>query len=177
MEHQHCHETHASRPGSPRHDHAGEKHGHGGHNPYVMLLLSTALSYAVMFMLMYAMADRWEHVYFNLSNVYMTGLMAGSMVPIMLLTMPGMFKNKRMNAGLWAASVVVLGGCWLLLRAEAGVGDRQFLRAMIPHHSAAIQMAKESSISDPRVKKLTEDIISSQEREIAEMKALLAEKK
>ncbi|HQH28168.1 MAG TPA: DUF305 domain-containing protein, partial [Oligoflexia bacterium] len=63
-----------------------------------------------------------------------------------------------------------------LLRAEAGVGDRQFLRAMIPHHSAAIQMVKESSLSDPRVRKLGEGIISSQEREIAEMKALLAEK-
>ncbi|HEX8875457.1 MAG TPA: DUF305 domain-containing protein [Phycisphaerales bacterium] len=152
--------------------------GHGGkHNPYVMLFLSTALSYAVMFMLMYAMADRWANVYFNLSNVYMTGLMAGSMIPIMLLTMRGMFKDKRLNAVAWAASVVILGGCWMLLRAEAGVGDRQFLRAMIPHHSAAIQMATESSITDPRVKKLTQDIISSQEREIAEMKAILSESK
>jgi hypothetical protein len=148
-----------------------------GHKPYVMLLVSLALSFAVMFLLMYAMADRWEHVYFNLSNVYMTGLMAGSMLPIMLLTMPGMFKNKKLNAALWAGGVVVLAGCWFLLRSEAGVGDRQFMRAMIPHHSAAIQMARESSITDPRVKKLTEEIISSQEREIAEMKALLAEKK
>lgn len=65
---------------------------------------------------------------------------------------------------------------WALLRAEAGVGDRQLLRAMIPHHSAAIQMVKESSLSNPRVQKLGQDIISSQEREIAEMKALLAEK-
>jgi hypothetical protein len=148
-----------------------------GHKPYVMLLVSLAVSFAVMFLLMYSMADRWANVYFNLSNVYMTGLMAGSMLPIMLLTMPGMFKNKKLNAALWAGAVVVLAGCWFLLRAEAGVGDRQFMRAMIPHHSAAIQMARESSITDPRVKKLTEDIISSQEREIAEMKALLAEKK
>ena len=48
---------------------------------------------------------------------------------------------------------------------------------MIQHHSAAIQMAKESSIFDPRIRKLTENIISSQEREIAEMKAILAESK
>lgn len=177
MEHQHSAESHATPHGNPQNGRTAEKAHHGGHNPYVMLLLSTALSFAVMFLLMYAMADRWANVYFNLSNVYMTGLMAGSMLPIMLLTMPGMFKNKKANAGLWAASVVILGGCWLLLRAEAGVGDRQFLRAMIPHHAAAIQMATESSITDPRVKKLTEEIISSQEREIAEMKALLAERK
>lgn len=177
MEHQHSTESHATSHGKPEQGHAPDNGHHGGHNPYVMLLLSVAVSYAVMFMLMYAMADRWANVYFNLSNVYMTGLMAGSMLPIMLLTMPGMFKNKRMNAGLWAASAVILGGCWLLLRAEAGVGDRQFLRAMIPHHAAAIQMATESSITDPRVKKLTQDIISSQEREIAEMKAILSESK
>lgn len=148
-----------------------------GHKPYVMLLVSLALSFIAMFLLMYSMADRWANVYFNLSNVYMTGLMAGSMLPIMLLAMPGMFTNKKLNAALWAGVAVLLGGCWFLLRAEAGVGDKQFMRAMIPHHSAAIQMAMESSITDPRVKKLTEDIISSQEREIAEMKAMLAEMK
>ncbi len=38
-------------------------------------------------------------------------------------------------------------------------------------------MATESTITDPRVKKLTEEIITSQEGEIAEMKALLAEKR
>jgi uncharacterized protein (DUF305 family) len=145
----------------------------GAKKPYIELLISLALSYAAMYMIMYSMADRWEHVYFNLSNVYMTGLMAGSMVPIMLLTMPGMFKIKKLNVALWTVTVTLLALCWFGLRAEAGVGDRQFLRAMIPHHSAAIQMVRESSLTDPRVKNLAEEIISSQEREIAEMKALL----
>lgn len=177
MEHQHNAGAHAAANAAPQ-DTRTMPEGHDGkHRPYLMLWVSVAVSYAVMFMIMYAMADRWANVYFNLSNVYMTGLMAGSMLPIMLLTMPGMFTNRRLNAGVWAASVVILGGCWMLLRTEAGVGDRQFLRAMIPHHSAAIQMAQESSITDPRIKKLTEDIISSQEREIAVMKALLAERK
>lgn len=156
--------------------HAGMDHT-GSNKSYVMLLLGTALSYAAMYLIMYSMVDRAEHVYFNLSNVYMTGLMAGSMVPIMLLTMLGMFRNKRLNVAFWAGSAAALALCWFLLRAEAGVGDRQFMRAMIPHHSAAIQMAKESSITDPRLKKIVEDIIASQEREIAEMKAMLAEGK
>lgn len=46
---------------------------------------------------------------------------------------------------------------------------------MIPHHSAAIQMCNEPNLSDPRVKKLCEQFVSSQEREIAEMTALLEE--
>jgi hypothetical protein len=141
--------------------------------PYVNLLYSLVASYAAMYLIMYSMVDRWEHVYFNLSNVYMTGLMAGSMLPIMLATMPGMFKKRAFNSGLWVASALILGLFWVLLRAEAGVGDRQFMRAMIPHHSAAIQMCKQSSLSDPRVRKLCDGIVSSQEREIAEMKALL----
>ena len=161
------------------HHEANERHEsdrqHRNHQPYAALLVSLGASFIVMYAIMYSMADRWSHVYFNLSNVYMTGLMAGSMLPIMLATMPGMFKNRSWNIALWAASVAVLALFWVLLRYEAGVGDRQFMRAMIPHHSAAIQMCKQSSLTDPRVRKLCEQIVTSQEREIAEMKALLAE--
>lgn len=149
----------------------------GNHRPYTALLLSLGISFVMMYAIMYSMADRWANVYINVSNIYMTGLMAGSMIPIMLLTMSEMFKSKSMNAVLWAGTAVVLALCWFFLRTEAGVGDRQFLRAMIPHHSAAIQMAGESSLSDPRVRKLAEEIIASQVQEIAEMKAILAERK
>ena len=107
------------------------------------------------------------------SNAYM----AGSMLPIMLATMPGMFKNKRANVGLGIASVAILGLFWMLSRTEAGVGDRQFLRAMIPHQSSAIQTVKESSITDPRIQRLADQIIESQEREIAEKKAILVERR
>ncbi len=156
--------------GNAEHDsHSGE------HKPYIWLMISLAVSFVVMYFIMYAMADSWINVYLNLSNVYMTGLMAGSMLPIMLATMPGMFKNRKMNIALWIASVAVLGLFWVLLRYEAGVGDRQFMRAMIPHHAAAIQMCKESAITEARVIKLCGEIVASQEREIAELKALLAE--
>ncbi|MCA9288164.1 MAG: DUF305 domain-containing protein [Phycisphaerales bacterium] len=165
--------THAGKPAPPPARHGGHT---GKHRPYLALLVSLAVSYAAMYLIMFAMADRWSHVYFNLSNVYMAGLMAGSMLPIMLATMPGMFKNKRASVGLWVASVAILGLFWMLLRTEAGVGDRQFLRAMIPHRSAAIQMVKESSITDPRVRRLADQIIEAQEREIAEMQALLKER-
>jgi uncharacterized protein (DUF305 family) len=147
----------------------------GKNNPYAATLLSLGVSFAVMYAVMYSMADRWSHVYLNLSNVYMAGLMAGSMLPVMLVTMPRMFKDKKANAAMWAGSAVGLALFWWLLRTEAGVGDRQFMRAMIPHHSAAIQMCRESSLTDPRVRTLCEGIVASQEQEIAEMKALLAE--
>ena len=146
------------------------------HRPYASLLISLAVSFLVMYMIMYAMADRWGHVYFNLSNVYMTGLMAASMLPVMLLTMREMYQDSTRNALMWAASAVLLVGCWLMLRTEAGVGDRQFMRAMIPHHSAAIQMCRQSSLTAPPVLALCEAIVGSQEREIAEMEARLGKR-
>ena len=45
---------------------------------------------------------------------------------------------------------------------------------MIPHHSGAILMCQQASLTDPEVLGLCEEIVSSQEREIAQMKAILA---
>jgi hypothetical protein len=44
---------------------------------------------------------------------------------------------------------------------------------MIPHHSIAVNNASKASISDPRVRKLADQIIESQVREIEEMKLLI----
>jgi uncharacterized protein (DUF305 family) len=147
------------------------------HNHHAGMIVSLAGSFAAMYLAMYAMADRWEHVYFNLSNVWMTGLMTAAMSVPMLFAMGMMLPTARAKTVAWALIVVLGLASWFLLRAEAGVGDRQFLRAMIPHHSAAIQMCNESEITDPRIKKLCAEIVSSQEREIAQMKSLLAESK
>jgi hypothetical protein len=53
------------------------------------------------------------------------------------------------------------------------IGDVAFMKAMIPHHSIAINNAEKSEISDPRVRKLADEIIASQVREIREMKLLI----
>ena len=49
------------------------------------------------------------------------------------------------------------------------------MRAMIPHHSIAILTSERAEISDPRVRKLADNIIEAQRLEIAEMKALIAD--
>lgn len=46
---------------------------------------------------------------------------------------------------------------------------------MIPHHSIAILTSERAQISDPRVRALADGIIVTQRREIAEMKALIAD--
>jgi len=44
---------------------------------------------------------------------------------------------------------------------------------MIPHHSIAILTSERANITDPRVRKLADDIIEAQRREIGEMEVLI----
>lgn len=47
------------------------------------------------------------------------------------------------------------------------------MKAMIPHHSSAILTSQQANITDPEVRKLADDIIKAQEKEIAAMKNML----
>ena len=47
------------------------------------------------------------------------------------------------------------------------------MKAMIPHHSIAIMTSERAQITDQRVRKLADEIIEAQRREISEMKYLI----
>jgi uncharacterized protein (DUF305 family) len=122
---------------------------------------------------MFAMIDTLGEFYNNLNMAYMTLMMVAPMGALMLLMMGSMYGNKRLNLLLYAvfAGLFVLGTVGT--RAQAGIGNVQFLRSMIPHHSGAILMCRQASITDPEIIALCGQIRQSQRAEIEQMKRML----
>lgn len=87
--------------------------------------------------------------------------------------MGGMYKNKKLNAIIISCSVLVFSLSLFFLRTQTFISDVQYMKAMIPHHSSAILTSNNAHIKDAEVKKLSEDIIKAQEKEIAEMKGMI----
>lgn len=151
------------------------KEGHSKTGHYGGLALMVLLSFVSMYVLMYAMVDVFDNVQHSFNQVYMAGLMTAPMVIIELALMRSMYPNKKLNAMLLGASVVALIVFWALIRNQAAISDKQFLRSMIPHHAGAVLMCNEAPIVDAEVKQLCRGIISSQQAEIRQMKAKLRE--
>ena len=142
---------------------------------YAKLIWMIAISFVVMFILMYSMVDIFANVIVNVNQFYMAGLMTAPMIIIEMLLMGSMYMNKKLNLIIISISTVVLIACFFFIRVQTGVSDRQFLKSMIPHHAAAILMVKGAKISDPQVQKLADNIIAAQQKEIDFMKAKLKE--
>lgn len=135
----------------------------------VMILTSTI----VMFFLMYFNVFELEHAAFSETRVYMALMMGAVMAVIMMLFMWKMYEKKKWNYMILAASAAVLAVTLWLVRSQATVQDVSWMKAMIPHHSSAILTSERAELKDPRVRKLSEEIIEAQIREIAEMKQLI----
>jgi uncharacterized protein (DUF305 family) len=156
-----------------QHNQHGEHKSDGHH--YLRLAVMIVLSFISMYVLMYAMVNTLGDVYNSLNQVYMAGLMTAPMVVIEMVLMPGMYKNKKLNALLIAGSCVAGIAFFLFIRQQTAISDRQFLRSMIPHHSGAILMCNEASLQDRRILELCKSIVAGQQQEIDQMRAILAD--
>lgn len=154
-----------------------ESHAGHGTKSYRNFAIELTIDFVIMYFVMYTMIATIRHLHFNLNNVYMTLMMVSPMAILMLITMRSMFMSTRANwiIGVGAALVFVLS--FIGMRTQAAVGDREFLRSMIPHHSGAILMCEKASLTDAEIKSLCTQIVASQRQEIAQMEALLARTK
>jgi uncharacterized protein (DUF305 family) len=143
------------------------------HNMYRKLALMSFLSFVAMYFLMFSMINTIGNFTNNIKMAYMAGLMVAPMVVFELIVMWAMYKDKTRNYMVIAGAVVIGILLFLFIRQQAIVGDRQFLRSMIPHHSGAILMCQQSSISDPEIQQLCQEIIESQQQEIDQMKEIM----
>jgi hypothetical protein len=153
-----------------------DKHGMNKHGMkmgwgrfWAMILTSTA----IMFPLMYQLVYTGEHVTFSLTRLVAALVMGAVMAIIMLAFMWSMYSGTGKKVAVIAGSAVVAIALVAVNRSQRLIDDASFMKAMIPHHSIAINNARKARISDPRVRELADEIISSQVREIQEMKLLV----
>ncbi|KPQ32977.1 MAG: hypothetical protein HLUCCA11_19985 [Phormidesmis priestleyi Ana] len=142
-------------------------------SPYSRFAAMVATSTVVMFGLMYLNTYQWNHIYFSETRVYMAILMGASMAGIMLGYMLSMYNSRKINIGIFVGSIGVFVLSLWLVRSQVTVGDISWMKAMIPHHSIAIMTSERANLSDPRVQDLAQSIITTQYREINEMKMLI----
>lgn len=138
-----------------------------------MILTSTVIMFGLMYLNTYA----WDHVFYSETRFYMALYMGAAMALIMLTFMLHMYENKAVNTAIYIGSAVVFVVALWLVRSQATVDQVSYMKAMIPHHSIAIMTSERAEITDPRVRKLADQIIEAQRNEIAEMKALIGELK
>lgn len=141
--------------------------------PYINLLKMQCVSFVIMYGVMFMNVSSLDHIYLSNSRTFMALLMTTLMAPIMLIFMKNMYKNAKFNMLVYVFSISVFVFAFLGLRYQWFVSDNQYMKAMIPHHSSAIHTSENANILEPEVKKLSEDIIEAQVKEIDDMKKLL----
>lgn len=143
------------------------------HMSYWRFAAMIATSTIVMFGLMYLNTYAFEHVFWSETRIWMALLMGASMAVIMLSFMLSMYSNKLINVAIYAGSIFAFALCLWIVRSQATISDTDYMKAMIPHHSIAILTSERAQLTDPRVRKLADEIIEAQRREISEMKYLI----
>jgi len=132
-----------------------------------------ATSTTAMFFLMYQLIYSLDHATFSINRLIASLVMGCVMAIVMLAFMWSMYGGTRKKIAVLAGATIIGTALLIANRSQLFVGDVLFMKSMIPHHSIAINNARKASISDPRVRKLADEIIASQVREIAEMKLLI----
>lgn len=140
---------------------------------YKKFMIMMLISFLIMYLVMFLNMDKSSHYHTSTTRIYMALLMVAPMAVVMMVMMGKMYPNKKLNTTIVISSIVLFGLILAALRTQTPIGDAQYMKAMIPHHSSAIMVSKHADLRDPEVKKLSEQIIKSQEEEIAQMETIL----
>ncbi|HBR13030.1 MAG TPA: DUF305 domain-containing protein [Chryseobacterium sp.] len=142
---------------------------------YKRFAIMAVIMFAAMYFIMYAMIDGLNNLIPNINNLYRTLLMVSAMLIIELWIMKSMYENKKINWGIIIISAAIGILSWLGIREQLFVGDKEFVKGMIPHHAAAVLMSEKANLTDPELIQLQKNILKTQAEEIEFMKRKLKE--
>ncbi len=164
--------SHHDRPIPDRQPPGGKPMMHGSYGKFAAMI---ATSTFIMFFLMYQLVYESDHLMFAMNRFIASLVMGAVMTVVMLAFMWSMYKGKGVKIAILAGAAL-LGVILLAVnRNQTLIEDTRYMTSMIPHHSIAINNSRKADIRDPRVRKLADEIIASQVREIREMKLLIAD--
>ncbi len=107
----------------------------------------------------------WNNIYFSLNDLYMVLLMTGWMLFFM-----GIY--YKYFYGIIIGLILIIFS-FVAIRNQLFITEDQFFRGMIPHHAMAILMAESLNKKPNSSKTLINNIITTQNKEINEMKEKL----
>ena len=142
---------------------------------YKRFAVMAVAMFVAMYFIMYAMIDGLQNLIPNINNLYMTLLMVSAMLIIEIWIMKGMYQNKKINWAIITVSFAIGIFCWFGIREQLFVGDKEFVKGMIPHHAAAVLMSEKAKLTDPELIQLQKNILETQAQEIEFMKHKLNE--
>ena len=106
--------------------------------------------------------DKWDDVRYSINDVYMVLLMTGWMFFFMGIV------NKSLGVLTFGLVLVIFN--FTAIRTQFLISENQYRLGMIPHHSMAIFMSKKLLGKRNNIKPFLENLIQTQETEIAFMK-------
>lgn len=109
--------------------------------------------------------DKIDDIRISLNDIYMILLMTSWMFFFM-----GIYYYDLYILFVGSVGILVFLYC---IRNQVGINTKQYLVGMIPHHSMAILMSKRLLEKGTSEKKLVQNIIEAQQKEIEYMKSIL----
>ena len=118
---------------------------------YLKFTAMMAVSFVVMYAVMFLNADVFDHVMLSTTRTYMTILMIAPMAVSMLLFMWKMYKNKVVNYIILGASVIVFASTLFMLRNQTLITDVQWMKvAAIVPRDCIVKLPRDKSNQEAR---------------------------
>ena len=140
---------------------------------YSLLVMMIGSVIIQMFVMSGIMTNSYKNITFSLGKFYMSVIMALLMGLLEVIMHDNHMRVISIYYYLFLGFLLVI--FIYLYRNQAYIEDKDYLNEMIEHHSMAILTSEEilQKTNSERVKKLAQNIITTQEKEINYMKELI----